>query len=413
MKILEKEIKQNLLERKYFQTIFIGVEKLMSVINGTHNAPFVTFSYEWFSQLSSKINEQNSFPASFALHLLFLGDRVSRVIGGFTLNLNQPPQIFTKDKVFYPLQLSRVSCERGEGRVRKGEADSSARLLSTTQNNDCHLLRGSSALILKGLLLPHDHQTCLDLNFICVRSIWDTDTGDKAINIIYIDSMGSRVLLLLMLSDDGDGFKVNWSQSINSSHESRPGGTLSLSLPPPPSSVPAIVCPRRFPAKALREEPGLIDSDILFPILFSYLFHTLKVFPPLYSRSSQKPNRLWLYYLDKTTTFVDRYIVSCEAVCESLNSVMTYILRKFTFAWVAISNKMALLQSEYMQNFIDPPIEQTGGCWQCTNPPPTPGNWYHYNPLRKQKQIAIKSTQCTRPGEERYNFAAPCVFVML
>ena len=143
MKILEKEIKQNLLERKYFQTIFIGVEKLMSVINGTHNAPFVTFSYEWFSQLSSKINEQNSFPASFALHLLFLGDRVSRVIGGFTLKLNQPPQIFTKDKVFYPLQLSRVSCERGEGRVRKGEADSSAPLLSTTQNNDCHLLRGS------------------------------------------------------------------------------------------------------------------------------------------------------------------------------------------------------------------------------------------------------------------------------
>ena len=121
MKILEKEIKQNLLERKYFQTIFIGVEKLMSVINGTHNAPFVTFSYEWFSQLSSKINEQNSFPASFALHLLFLGDRVSRVIGGFTLNLNQPPQIFTKDKVFYPLQLSRVSCERGEGRGEFGK----------------------------------------------------------------------------------------------------------------------------------------------------------------------------------------------------------------------------------------------------------------------------------------------------
>ena len=24
---------------------------------------------------------------------------------------------------------------------------------------------------------------------------------------------------------------------------------------------------------------------------------------------------------------------------------------------------MALLQSEYMQNFIDPPIEQTGGGW--------------------------------------------------
>ena len=53
----EKKIKQNVLERKHFQTIFIGVEKLMSVINGTHNAPFVTFSYEWFSQLSSKISE--------------------------------------------------------------------------------------------------------------------------------------------------------------------------------------------------------------------------------------------------------------------------------------------------------------------------------------------------------------------
>ena len=105
--------------------------------------------------------------------------------------------------------------------------------------------------------------------------------------------MGSRVLLLLILSDDGDGFKVNWSQSINNSHEAWPG-RLSA-----PSSAPAIVCPRQFPAKALREEPGLIDSDILFPILFSYLFHTLKVFPPLhFLRPSEKPNRLWLYYLD-------------------------------------------------------------------------------------------------------------------
>ena len=149
--------------------------------------------------------------------------------------------------------------------------------------------------------------------------------------------MGSRVLLLLIHSDDGDGFKVNWSQSINSSHESRERDFHSA----PVLSPRLLSVLQHFPAKALREEPGLIDSDILFPILFSYLFHTLKVFPPLHSRSSEKPNRFWLHYLDNYNICGSLHILFHVKQFASLWIAWWPILWKFTFAWVANSNKMA------------------------------------------------------------------------
>ena len=163
----------------------------------------------------------------------------------------------------------------------------------------CHLFRGSPVLLLqswKGYCCPTIIKYVRSEFYLRPRY---SGHGDKAINIIsspHPDSMGSRVVVVT--GDDHNGLKwtdLNQLVEVTRSQAETYTGLAAIVCPP---GLTAVL--QQFPAKALREELGLIDSDILFPILFSYLFHTLKVFPPLPSLSPrvEKSNRLWLCYLD-------------------------------------------------------------------------------------------------------------------
>ena len=203
---------------------------------------------------------------------------MSRVIGGFSLN--QPPQIFTRDKSFI-----RCSNFLGflaiEGPVRKKEE---AVWSATTWNNDRHLFRGSPLWSWKGYccftIIKH-----VGIWILFALEVFRARTERQSHKYHSGMTQWGHVCLCccccsLMMAMASKWTDLNQLMAVTSLS---PGRDFHSSAPCPRSS-PLLSVLQHFP-EALREEPGLIDSDILVPILFSYLFHTLKVFPPLHSLS--------------------------------------------------------------------------------------------------------------------------------